>query len=348
MDLAFDVRVLTAHVIRKKLFQLGSMESGVTTGQLFSRQRLQSGRRARVRALAFVLLPLAFVGLLQARDKEVLQYGAGLIVNIPLPVDEVTQAVEDVAGDSIIRGTKEYNKDQYIAGAAPATATPVFPAWTDPGKVFYKVRKQAINPWNFKDSNDVGTIAVRYVVQPQGEKNAVLRIDALFMEDFRHTVHQSSGMVETSEYKAIQDHLGAMELLKKETADAQEEKRQHFAKKDFGLNNDTELLSTPPTSLESSSRSDGPTAPTPESADLRDPNQTLEQRLAELRRELQRLVKKPGAPLKSAPFHTASTFKTLDAGTEVMVVILTPYWFGVETHEGDHGWVRRDQLESLP
>lgn len=331
-----------------KLFHLGSMESGVTTGQLFPRKRLHCGRRSRLRSPALVLLLLALASFLQAREKDVLQYGAGLIVNIPLPVAEVTQAVEDVAGNTIIRGTKEYNKDEYVGGAVPATSTPVFPAWTDPGKVFYKVRKQAINPWNFKDSNDVGTIAVRYVVQPQGDKNTVLRIDALFVEDFRRTVHQSSGSVETSEYKAIQDHLGAMELLKKETEEALREKQEHVAKQNFGLSNDTELLSTPPTSLESSSRSDGPTAPTPESAELRDPNQTPEQRLAELRRELQRLVKKPGAPLKSAPFHTASTFKTLDAGTEVMVVILTPYWFGVETHEGDHGWVRRDQLESLP
>jgi hypothetical protein len=320
----------------------------VTTGQLFPRKRLHCGRRARVRGLLLVLLPLALAIILHAREKDVLQYGAGLIVNIPLPVAEVTQAVEDVAGNSIIRGTKEYNKDEYIAGAVPASSTPIFPAWTDPGKVFYKVRKQAINPWNFKDSNDVGTVAVRYVVQPQGDKNTVLRIDALFVEDFRHSVHQSSGVVESGEYKAIQDHLTAMELLKKETADAEEEKRQHFAKKNFGLSNDTELLSTPPSSPESSSRSDGPPASMTESANVRDPNETPEQRLAELRREVQRLVKKPGAPLKSAPFHTASTLKALGAGTEVLVVILTPYWLGVETHEGEHGWVRRDQLESLP
>ena len=59
-------------------------------------------------------------------------------------------------------------------------------------------------------------------------------------------------------------------------------------------------------------------------------------------------MKKPGAPLKSAPFHTATTVKTLDPGTEVLVVILTPYWLGVETHEGEHGWIKRDELEQAP
>jgi hypothetical protein len=56
-------------------------------------------------------------------------------------------------------------------------------------------------------------------------------------------------------------------------------------------------------------------------------------------------VKAPGAPLKSAPFHTASTLQTLTTGTEILILISTPYWYGVETHEGQHGWIPRDQLE---
>jgi hypothetical protein len=296
---------------------------------------------------------LALVAPLAAREKDVLQYGEGLIVSVPLPVDEVTQAVQDVAGNGLIRGTKEYNKDEYVKGAEAATATPVFPTWTDPGKVFYKVRKQALNPWNFKDSADVGTLAVRYVVEAQGEKNTVLRIDALFVEEYRHSVHQSNGSVETSEYKDIQDHLAAAELLKKETADALKAKEERTAEKDFVLSNDTELLSTPPNSGESSSRPDGPAGLGAASLEtgsipVANPNETPEQRLASLRQQTERVVKKPGAPLKSAPFHSASTLKSLDPGTEVLVEILSPYWLGVETHEGEHGWIRRDQLEPLP
>ncbi len=298
------------------------------------------------------LLLFGLTAALWAREKDALQYGEGLIVNIPLPVDEVAQAVQDVAANGIIRGTKEYNKDEYISGAEAAAGTSLFPTWKDPGKVFYKVRKQVLNPWNFKDSADVGTLAVRYIVQPQGEKNTVLRIDALFVEDYRHSVHPSNGSVETSEYKDIQDHLAAAELLKKETAEALKAKEQHVAKKDFGLSDKTELLSTPPSAGESSSRPDEPysagSSSEAASTPISDPNETPEQHVAALRRQVERVVKKPGAPLKSAPFHSASTLKTLEPGAEVLVVIVSPYWLGVETHEGEHGWIRRDQLEFLP
>jgi hypothetical protein len=288
---------------------------------------------------------------LHGREKNVLQYGAGLIVNVPLPEPEVAQVVQDVAQNTIIRGTKEYNKDEFVSGAVAATATPVFPAWQEGGKVFYKVRQQALNPLNFRNSNDVGTLAVRYVVQPQGDKNTVLRIDALFVEDFRHAVHQSNGSVESSEYKDIQDRLQAAELLKKETAEALEAKQEHEAKQKFGLGSDKTLLSTPPPAA-AQPAADGTSPPNsaaaaPSPSWTNDSGVPLEQHVADLRRELERLVKAPGAPLKSAPFHTASTMKSLDAGTEVLILILTPYWYGVETHDGQHGWLRRDQLEEL-
>jgi hypothetical protein len=31
-----------------------------------------------------------------------------------------------------------------------------------------------------------------------------------------------------------------------------------------------------------------------------------------------------------------------------LIEISTPYWLGVETHEGQHGWILRDELEQLP
>jgi hypothetical protein len=312
-----------------------------------------------------LLAPVAAVPSL-AREKDVLEYGEGLIINIPLPEAEVEQVVDEVAQNTIIRGTKEYNKDEYVAGAIAVPSTPVFPKWTEGGKVFYKVRKQALDPRNFKDSADVGTLAVRYVLQPQGDTNTVLRIDALFVEDFRHSVHQSNGSVESSEYKDIQDRLASIELVKKETAEALRQKQERLAKKNFGLAGDGDsndaisssrddkvVLSTPPSAAAppesnepTESASQSPAAPPPLSYD---PSQeTLEQYVAGLRREVERLVKQPGAPLKSAPFHTASTTKSLDPGAEVLILISTPYWYGVETHDGQHGWLRRDQLEQLP
>jgi polyhydroxyalkanoate synthesis regulator phasin len=318
-----------------------------------------------LRVGAALLLSTAAAIPSQGREKDVLQYGAGLIVNVPLPEPEVAQVVEDVAQNAIIRGTKEYNKDEYITGAVAATSTPVFPAWTEGGKVFYKVRRQALDPRNFKNSGDVGTLAVRYVVQPQGDKNTVLRIDALFVEDFRHSVHQSNGSVESSEYKDIQDRLQTVELMKKETAEALEAKQERLAKENFGLGSDKEVLSTPPATAKSETPIGAGTtgqaksalaaqsvglaiSAIPQPSVDEQPAQSLEQHVAELRRQVERLVKKPGAPLKSAPFHTASTLKSLEPGAEVLILISTPYWYGVETHDGQHGWIRRDQLEQAP
>ena len=39
---------------------------------------------------------------------------------------------------------------------------------------------------------------------------------------------------------------------------------------------------------------------------------------------------------------------SLPAETEVLIVVLTPYWYGVETEDGHRGWIHHSQLESLP
>jgi polyhydroxyalkanoate synthesis regulator phasin len=340
-------------VICEKSFRNQSLRNRSVCNQGHEHRSLDgSARYLRVIAV-FFLLASAAIGA-HGREKDVLQYGAGLIVNIPLAEPEVAQVVEDVAQNTIIRGTKEYNKDEYVMGAAAATSTPVFPAWTEGGKVFYKVKQHALDPRNFKDSGDLGTLAVRYVVQVQGFENTVLRIDAVFVEDFRHSVHPSNGSVESNEYKDIQEHLDAIELMKKEDAAAREAKQERLAKENFGLGSDTVLLSTPPaeTSVGHANDESVPQSPnTPASssgAASEQSTQSLEQHVAELRRQVERLVRKPGAPLKSAPFHSASKLMSLEPGAEVLVQIETPYWYGVETREGQHGWLQRDQLEPAP
>ena len=351
-------------------------------------------------AATFVLTAVA--PLLQAREKDKLSYGEGLIVNVPFTEAEVEQAVQDVAENGIIRGTKEYNKDEYVVGAKPADSTHAFPPWTEGGKVFYKVRLQALDPRNFKDAGDVGTLAVRYVLQPQGNKNTVLRIDAVFVEDFRHTVHASNGSVEGSEYKDIKDHLDSIELMKQQTAEAEKERQSQLSKKQpqpkqlESTSRSSELAATPaalapaapapgPPAAEVASARAAPTTAVANNGPSREaqtsnptppPNAavqsaaansisgqsassqsvsgevasgaTLEQHVHDLRQQVERLVKSPGAPLKSAPFHTASTLSALTTGTEVLILISTPYWYGVETRDGQHGWVFRDSLESLP
>jgi len=337
-------------VIRDKSFLGRGLNGGVVCHRVVSDLALYPHLHLRdlhLRVAAvFLLLTAAAIPSHGREKKDAFDYGAGLIVNIPLSEGEVARVVEDVAGNTIIRGTKEYDKDQYVKGAVAATSTPVFPAWTEGGKVFYKVRLHAIDPRNFKDGGDLGTLAVRYVVQVEGLGNTVLRIDARFVEDIRHSVHLSNGSVESSEYKDIQEHLDAVELMKKETAEALQAKQERLARQNFGIGDDTVVLSTPPS--EKSIENTNGEEKSGQAAAHEQPAETLEQHVAELRRQVERLVKKPGAALQSAPFHTASKLKSLEPGVEVLIQIATPYWYGVETHDGEHGWIRRDQLELVP
>lgn len=353
--------------------------------------------------LLFLLAPLPAAG----RDKNKMVYGEGLLINIPLPIREVEPVVEDVARSGIIHGTKEYNKDEFIAGAQPAKSSSLFPPWTEGGKVFYKVREKALDPRNFQNSEDEGTLAVRYVVKADGEKNTILRIDALFQEDVRRTIHKSNGSVESEEYRDIRDHLDAVQLMKKEDAEANARRQEILEKKkhpsadlpfmvpesssrgseslaDSGSKTSASYSEPPssgsPASVQTATAQIPAAAPAPvqpgagqpagipvtpaetspalaspapasASVDLAAPavpGQTLEERVKGLRREVERLVKSPGAALRSAPFHTASTLATLSSGTEILILVSTPYWYGVETHEGQHGWIMRDELENLP
>jgi hypothetical protein len=330
------------------------------------------GLRLAIPTLLSIALPLASSG------KDKIAYGEGLIVNIPMPVAEVQTVIEDVAENGVIRGTKEYNKDEFVGGAVAANSPRVFPPWTEQGKVFYKVRLNALDPRNFKDGGDVGTLEVRYVVSPQGDKNTVLRIDALFQEDFRRVVHQSNGSVETSEYKDIREHLDTIEVMKQQNIEAEKERQEALARKQNRPMQSMTQSNTVQSNMaqsDSSSSSSSQTAPTetaqnvpqtaearmeatrvevPVSAETAPPPAsgeqllTMEQRVKALRKEISRSVKSPGSPLKSAPFHTAGTLQLLPPGTEVLILINTPYWYGVETHEGQHGWILRDDLEQQP
>ncbi|PYV73393.1 MAG: hypothetical protein DMG96_23370 [Acidobacteria bacterium] len=263
-----------------------------------------------------------------AREKTSQEsFGMGLSVNVPATEAEVLQAVQDVVADGIIQGSKEYNKDEYISGAQAADSTPLFPKWSGPGKVFYKLRQNALDPRNFKDSGDSGTLAVRYVVQPADEKTAVLKIDAIFVDDFHRRVHPSNGSVETAEYAAIQDHLATMQLQKQHASEEEEHKRQEMAAKDLEQRGTQEQQ---------------------EAAVAQKPDESVQQHVENLRHDVERVVKSPGAQLKSAPFHSASSLKSLAAGSQVVILVSTRYWYGVETESGEHGWVHHSQLEPLP
>jgi hypothetical protein len=372
----------------------GSFGSGKMAGESAMRRIAAAfrssfvpGRTCSSGASVFLFLLLFAVALPAAgRGKNKAAYGEGLTVSVPLPESEVEPIVEDVVQNGVIRGTKEYNKDEFVAGAVAASSSSVFPPWKEGGKVFYKVREHAIDPRNFRDSSNSGTLVVRYVLKDQGGKNTILRIDALYQEDFRKVVHQSNGSVETAEYKDIQERVGAIEVMKKQNVEAVNERREKLEKKQTSSSSQAEAgawpvpqSEQPPVAAPVESHQDAAPSGTAQVASQSMPDQSqpiqnqlgqdqtgqdqpsqsqpsqsglavvasgqsLEEHVKDLRRQLERQVKDPGAPLKSAPFHTASTLQSLPTGTEVLILVSTPYWYGVETHEGQHGWIMRDDL----
>jgi len=290
--------------------------------------RKNRSQRVRGIVLSFLLFLCAVLPVHSREHKTRRQdYGLGFSTEISAPENEVLQAVEDVANNAMIQGSIEYNKDKYIDKAFCASSSSLFPDWTGPGKVFYKVREKVLAPLNFKESNDEGTLAVRYVVQSKSPQQTILRIDAVFVEDFRRTVHASNGSVESAEYKDIQDHVDALELQKKQAAESERHRQEELAKQSLQRKNEQAQAAA--------------------LAALQSP-ETLEQHVDSLRHQLERVVKSPGAQLKSAPFNTATNLTSLRPGSEVVILIVTPYWYGVETEDGQHGWINRAQLEPLP
>ena len=270
---------------------------------------------------------LAMTGTPAKASKEQLR-SPGLATEFAASIDDVLQALNEVLTDQIIHGTQIFDREPTLTGAVVVASTPLFEPWQAPGKVFFKIRKDAIAPRHFFESADQGTIAVRYVVTSVSPERTRIRIDAVYVENTHRRVHPSDGTVEASELKAIQEHLQAIQFAEQEAADAKRRRDSAEAvQRSFIRQHEDEA-----TRLASAQSS----------------RQDLEQRLNALRHDVQQRVRAPGADLKAAPFRAAATLKALSAYTEVVVVIITPHWYGVETPDGQRGWIPLYQLEPLP
>jgi hypothetical protein len=254
----------------------------------------------------------------------------GFGARLEAPEADVLQAVREVAGDQIIHGTFSYEKEKILYGAHAAESSTHFRE-TPPGfKAFYKVADRVLAPRYFKNTADIGTITVRYLVQSAGPTACMIHVDAVFV-DARHRVHESQGSVEPAEYAAVQEHLQAIALKhqqeQEEANDLARRRQQAEEKKQQSVK--TEL----------------PASGSPPAADFA---AELAAQIEQIRRQVEFRVRDAGTPLKSAPFKSASTVKLLPRSTEVVVLIVTPYWYGVETANRQRGWVHRSQLEPLP
>ncbi len=269
----------------------------------------------------------AISGVSASRDEKKSGYD-GFVIELPASQADVLKAVREVAGDDTIHGTLEYEKDPILSGAETAVASDYFGKWTGPGQVFYKVRSKTLAPRHFKDSNDIGTITIRYVVQGINENNTRLLIDAIFVEDGRRKPHASDGTVETSEFKEIQDQLQAIQLEERKIAEATRLREAQERVK----------ATLPDTREAAIARFDSA------QAEIR----TLQQRIRELQHDLEVRVKETGGELKSAPFQKSATIESLNANTDVVVLIITDHWYGIETAERKRGWISQDSVEPLP
>lgn len=246
-----------------------------------------------------------------------------LELQVDSPEADVVQAVRAVTEDPVIHGTYSYEKEKLLMGAHPADGSRFFGQWQGPGKAFYKVDEDVLSPRYFKDTSDIGTITIRYVVQAVSASSTDLRIDAVFV-DARHEVHWSEGGVESAEYGAIQQQLRQLQALRRRPRAVNESSSR------------SESLAVPQE------------APVTSAAGAVSAEQELEQHVNGLRRQLERRTKAEGGVLRSAPFQSATTIAKLPAHTEVLLLIVTPYWYGIETDDGRHGWIHHSQLEPLP
>ena len=252
----------------------------------------------------------------------------GIVREFNSSLGDVRQAVLAVQKDHIIHGTLVFDKEPILNGAEAVDRTPLFDAWQGEGEVYYKVRQNAVAPRHFLETGDQGTIAVRYVVIPVTEVRTRVKIDAVYVESARNRMHPSDGTVEKSEMKEVKDALESMQQAAQEAADVRRrELSAELVRQSYARQREDES-----TRLDKAQTSE----------------KQLEQQVTELRHDVERRVRAPGADLKAAPFQAAAVLKALSAYTEVVILIVTPHWLGVETPEGQRGWLAVENLEPLP
>jgi hypothetical protein len=270
-------------------------------------------------ALGVICLMAACVSVCRADN-------GGFNGSLDAPEAEVLKAIHLIVNDPIVYGTYSYEKEKQLKGAKPTSSVRVFGDDPDQGKVFFKVLENVLAPRHFKETADLGTIYLRYIVQGTGPATTAIHVDAVYVEKNRRR-HESDGTVEESEFQAIKDRLEKIEA-------------EHRAVNEMAGNDSAAA----PTTAEGNA---GANVREPTSKPISS-SEELEKRVADLRHRAEMRTAAGGAALKSAPYRTAATLQSLPAQAELLVVVLTKYWYGVETTDGRRGWVHRSQAEPLP
>lgn len=288
--------------------------------------------------LSVLLLVLA--GVCYGRTRET---APPFTIDVDKPFGQVLRAVEDVARSSTIKGTFEYSGDQQLEGAQFDENSRLFPTWSGNGRVFFKVRNKTLAPKHFINSNDVGTVAIRYIVQDNGNNSTRLVIDAVFVENAGHHGHASDGYVETCEFAEIGKRLNQFDQPEALRASGNE----------FSPNR------------ESSSQADKATEIATDSSATSDIRRAISDqkfqlaadaaKLKELEAQAQKIraaefvrVRAERVELRVSPYSHARVVEALKQGQEVTVLAKSAYWCRVLSDDGQEGWAPYSALEIQP
>jgi Bacterial SH3 domain len=336
------------------------MGKAVFEGVLARRAKLIANGIGLRNSCAAVLSLLFLCGLGFTRTRET--GAASFSIDLDKPFTEVVNAVGEVARSGSIKGTFEYKGDEQLNDAQFAEKSQLFPAWTDRGKVFFKVRTKALSPAHFLNSNDVGTVAVRYVVQERGPSSTRLFIDAVFIENARHHGHPSDGYVETCEFGEIGKRLKDREQLQKQVAADQQFSpgQESSSRSDAGQAEARQVGAKPDVPQAEAKRAEvvdlakvgelqraigeQKSLLASESANL----DKLEAQARQLRASEFVRVKSERAELKALPYGHARVVEALKKGQEVTVLAKSTYWYQVRSEDGKEGWISHTLLEVQP
>jgi hypothetical protein len=249
-----------------------------------------------------------------------LKSSVGYSMDMEYSADIVLTVVKNVASASVIHGTKIYrkDKDEEIQGAEFASSSKAFNDPPGSGQVFYKVKKGAVAPEHFPGSTGEGTVTVRYIVQAAEGKPIHLRIDAVYVEDSLRARYFSDGTVEAAEYDEIQTQLNA--FTAPISASARPDQTGVPAQETTGPQN---TLAREQALL----------------AEAKAAEQKLQEQLKQLQFNTQGRVESEGVPLKSYPYNSASTIRTLEKDERATVLATSRYWYRIRTSKGEEGWI---------
>lgn len=309
--------------------------SSTTSDSFLKLPRLRVGVSGFLRATSILLLAIALPAFGRTREKA----APSFTIDVDKPFEQVVPVVEDVARGGVIRGTFEYAGDEQLEGAKFAETSKLFPAWDGGGKVFYKYRERTLAPKHFIESNDVGTVAVRYVVQNNGPSATRLTIDAVFVENGGHHGHPSDGYVETCEFAEIGKRLKEFE---QQAAPGSTSQFSSSREAKPGSNG-TETGASGTGDIQHAI-ADQKAQLAAETANLlKFEDQSRQIRTSEFIR-----IRAERAELKAAPYSHARIIEALKQGQEVTVLAKSTYWFHVRSEDGQEGWLHHSAVEAQP